>query len=283
MSFVTLFSRESLEPTYFPKWGTRSVKGNFMQSVIEFHQVDFAYGRDRVLENVSLSIPAGDFVAMVGPNGGGKTTMLKLMLGLLQPNRGSVTLLGRSPEQGRVVVGYTPQYLHVDMQFPISVLDIVLMGRMKRGCRWWCSKSDRRAAHDALAVMRLADKADTPFRLLSGGQRQRVLIARAICGDPEILLLDEPTNNIDPSAEAIMYDILQELNRRLTIIIVSHDLGVVSKIVKSVVCVNRNVVVHPTSEITGAVISELYGSEMRLVRHDHRCTDHGHDAESPPV
>ncbi|MCL2119620.1 MAG: ABC transporter ATP-binding protein [Planctomycetaceae bacterium] len=254
-----------------------------MPSVIEFYQVDFAYQRDWVLENVSLSIPAGDFVAMVGPNGGGKTTMLKLMLGLLKPNRGSVSLLGRSPDQGRVAVGYTPQYLHVDMQFPISVLDVVLMGRMKRGGHWWYSKSDRRAAHDALETMRLADKSSAPFRSLSGGQRQRVLIARAICGNPEILLLDEPTNNIDPSAEAIMYDILQELNQRLTIIIVSHDLGVVSRIVKSVVCVNREVVVHPTSEMTGAVISELYGSEMRLIRHDHRCTDHGHDAKSPAL
>ncbi|MCL2623511.1 MAG: metal ABC transporter ATP-binding protein [Planctomycetaceae bacterium] len=252
-----------------------------MQNVIEFRRVDFAYRRDRVLEDVSLAIPAGDFVAMVGPNGGGKTTMLKLMLGLLRPNRGSVTLLGRSPEQGRAAVGYTPQHLQVDMQFPISVLDVVLMGRMRRGVSWWYSKTDRRAASDALTTMRLADKANASFRSLSGGQRQRVLIARAICGNPEILLLDEPTNNIDPSAEAVMYDILQELNERLTIIIVSHDVGVVSKIVKSVVCVNREVIVHPTSEITGAVISRLYGSEMRLIRHDHRCADHGHDADSP--
>ncbi len=254
-----------------------------MSPVIEFRGVDFAYDRNRVLENVNLSIPAGDFVAIVGPNGGGKTTMLKLMLGLLRPNRGTVSLLGRSPDQSRTDVGYTPQYLQVDMQFPISVLDVVLMGRMKRGGRWWHSKADRLAARDALETMRLADKADVPFRSLSGGQRQRVLIARSICGEPEILMLDEPTNNIDPSAEKILYDILQELNRRLTILIVSHDLGVVSRIVKSVVCVNREVVVHPTSEMTGAVISELYGSEMRLIRHDHRCTDHGHDAASPTV
>jgi zinc transport system ATP-binding protein len=222
-------------------------------------------------------------IAVSGGTGGGKTTLLKLMLGLLRPNRGAVTLLGRPPEQGRVAVGYTPQYLHVDMQFPISVLDVVLMGRMKRGGRWWYSQADRRDARDALAVMRLADKSDASFRSLSGGQRQRVLIARAICGNPEILLLDEPTYNIDPTAEAIMYDILQELNKRLTIIIVSHDVGVVSKIVKSVVCVNREVVVHPTSAMTGTVISELYGSEMRLIRHDHRCADHGHDSQSPAV
>ena len=251
-----------------------------MTALLKFENVDFAYDRDWVLENVSLSIPVGDFVAIVGPNGGGKTTMLKLMLGLLRPNRGTIELLGKPPEQGCTSVGYTPQYLHVDMQFPISVLDVVLMGRMQRGGKWWYAKTDRQAAYEALETMRLADKARAPFRSLSGGQRQRVLIARSICGDPKILMLDEPTNNIDPSAEAILYDILRELNRRLTILLVSHDLGVVSQIVKSVVCVNRQVVVHPTSEMTGAVISELYGSEMRLVRHDHRCTDHGHHADT---
>ena len=247
-----------------------------MTAVLEFSKVDFAYNRDWVLEDVSISIPAGDFVAIVGPNGGGKTTMLKLMLGLLRPNRGTIKLLGKPPEQSCTSVGYTPQYLNVDLQFPISVIDVVLMGRIRRGGKLWYTKADRQAANEALETMRLADKALEPFRSLSGGQKQRALIARSICGNPEILMLDEPTNNIDPTAETILYDILQELNKRLTVLLVSHDLGVVSRIVKSVICVNRQVVVHPTSEITGAVISELYGSEMRLVRHDHRCTDHGH-------
>ncbi|MCL2348337.1 MAG: ATP-binding cassette domain-containing protein, partial [Planctomycetaceae bacterium] len=120
------------------------------------------------------------------------------------------------------------------------------------------------------------EKRNEPFRSLSGGQRQRVLIARAICGRPEILMLDEPTNNIDPGAETILYDILQELNERLTILLVSHDVAVVSKMVKSVICVNRSVALHPTTELTGTMVGDLYGTDVRLIRHDHRCSDHGH-------
>jgi zinc transport system ATP-binding protein len=246
--------------------------------VIEFCGLDFGYEKELVLENVSVAIPSGDFVAIVGPNGGGKTTLLKLLLGLLKPNRGSVRLLGKPPEQSRTSVGYTPQHIQVDMQFPISVFDAVLMGRMSgnRRFHWRYSQADKQAAKDALEIMRLTEKLHSPFRSLSGGQRQRALIARAICGDPKILMLDEPTNNIDPKAEEILYDILRELNKRLTILLVSHDLGVVSSIVKSVVCVNRSVAVHPTSELNGAMIRELYGTDVRFIRHDHRCTDHGH-------
>ncbi|HBT75382.1 MAG TPA: ABC transporter, partial [Planctomycetaceae bacterium] len=109
-----------------------------------------------------------------------------------------------------------------------------------------------------------------------GGQRQRVLIARALCGDPKALLLDEPTSNIDPGAEEILFDILRELNKRMTIILVSHDIGFVSQYVKSVVCVNRSVVVHPTTVLNGTLINEIYGRDVRMILHDHRCTEHGH-------
>jgi zinc transport system ATP-binding protein len=247
------------------------------QPAIEFCGLDFAYDRDLVLENASVAIPSRDFVAIVGPNGGGKTTMLKLLLGLLKPNRGTIRLLGKSPEQSRTSVGYTPQYIQMDMQFPISVFDVVLMGRMRSGRRfhWRYSQADKQAAKNALEIMRLSDKMKSPFRSLSGGQRQRALIARALCGEPKILMLDEPTNNIDSQAEEILYNILRELNKRLTILLVSHDLGIVSNIVKSVVCVNRTVAVHPTSELNGVMIRELYGSDVRFVRHDHRCSDHG--------
>jgi len=244
--------------------------------VIVFRQLDFSYDRTLVLENVNIMIPAGDFAAIVGPNGGGKTTMLKLMLGLLKPNRGSVTLLGKTPEQSRTRIGYTPQHLQVDLQFPLSVLDVVMMGRLRHNGRWWFHRDDKLAALDALQTMRIFEKRNEPFRSLSGGQRQRVLIARAICGRPEILMLDEPTNNIDPGAETILYDILQELNERLTILLVSHDVAVVSKMVKSVICVNRSVALHPTTELTGTMVGDLYGTDVRLIRHDHRCSDHGH-------
>ncbi|MGL6196562.1 MAG: metal ABC transporter ATP-binding protein, partial [Thermoguttaceae bacterium] len=192
---------------------------------------------------------------------------------------GEVKLLGDLPHKTRQRVGYTPQFLQVDYCFPVSVLDVVLMGRLKAGeQKFWYSRADKEAAKDAINVMRLSDMCNSPFKQLSGGQRQRVLIARALCSDPELLLLDEPTSNIDPSSEEVLFDILSELNKRLAIILVSHDIGFVSKIVSSVICVNRTVAVHPTSSLNGQLIRDLYGSDsLKMIRHDHRCSEHGHE------
>ncbi|MCL2305869.1 MAG: ABC transporter ATP-binding protein [Planctomycetaceae bacterium] len=238
--------------------------------VVEFQSVSFAYEQQLVLENVSLSIQRGDFASIVGPNGGGKTTMLKLMLGLLTPKSGTVLLFGETPKRTRNRVGYTPQFLQVDYCFPVSVFDVVLMGRLQEGGqKFRYDKADKTAAEQALETMRLADAKNAPFRSLSGGQRQRVLIARALCANPELLLLDEPTSNIDPSSEEILFDILGELNKQLTIVLVSHDIGFVSRLVKTVICVNQTVAVHPTSSLNGQMIREIYGSdEIQMVRHD---------------
>ena len=246
--------------------------------IVEFESVTFAYEQFPVLENVNLSIPRGEFASIVGPNGGGKTTMLKLILGLLVPLKGEIRLFGDTPRRTRNKVGYTPQFLRIDESFPVSVSDVVLMGRMVTGLgKIWYDKQDYAAANRALETMRLADVKSRPFQSLSGGQRQRVLIARALCGEPELLLLDEPTSNIDPSSEEVLFDILAELNKRLTIILVSHDIGFVSKLVNSVICVNRSVVVHPTSELNGKMIRDIYGSDnLQMIRHDHRCSEHGH-------
>ena len=238
--------------------------------VVEFQSVSFAYERQLVLEKVSLSIQQGDFVSIVGPNGGGKTTMLKLMLGLLTPKTGAVRLFGETPRRTRKRVGYTPQFLQVDYCFPVSVFDVVLMGRLQEG-KWKAryDKTDKTAAEQALETMRLAEMKKASFRNLSGGQRQRVLIARALCANPELLLLDEPTSNIDPSSEEILFEILGELNKQLTIALVSHDIGFVSRLVKTVICVNRTVAVHPTSALNVQMIREIYGSdEIQMIRHD---------------
>lgn len=246
-----------------------------MSTVIEFDNVSFAYQSDTVLENVSFSVPKGDYASVVGPNGGGKTTLLRLALGLLQPQGGTVRLFGEQPHKTRFRVGYTPQFIHVDFQFPVSVLDIVLMGRLSRW-RLCFSKEDREAAFNALETLKIADLAMQPFRALSGGQRQRALIARALCSEPELLLLDEPTNNIDPCSEQLLFKILDELNKKMTIILVSHDIGFVSQWVKSVICVNRTIALHPTSQLSGEQIRELYGGHIEMIRHDHRCSESGH-------
>ncbi|MBN1911541.1 MAG: ATP-binding cassette domain-containing protein [Pirellulales bacterium] len=246
-------------------------------SAISVRDVNFSYGGVPVLEGVSFDVAVGEIVSVVGPNGGGKTTLLKLLLGLLRPASGRIRVLGQSPEQARLRVGYMPQHSLHDLQFPVSVMDVVLMGRL--GCRGagrlpsWYSAEDRRAARAALEQVEMVSFARRSFAELSGGQRQRVLLARALCSQPELLLLDEPTANVDTVAETRLADVLRQLGRSKTILMVSHDLGFVTNLVEKVICVNRQVVVHPTSEISGESIHDLYGHEMRMVRHDqHLCT-----------
>ncbi len=251
-----------------------------MSDIITCRDLSFGYGAEPILQDVNIVIPAGDFVSVVGPNGSGKTTLLRLFLGLLKPDRGVVEVFGLSPRRARRRVGYVPQQPRLDPLFPVSALDVALMGRLGRtpALGPW-RRADREAALAALDEVGLADRAGDHFAALSGGQKQRVLIARALAGGPELLLLDEPTAGLDAHIEEDFYRLLEEFNKRLTIVMVSHDLGFVSGFVKSVVCVGRDVVVHPTSAITGEVIADLYGGDVRLVRHDHRCSEEGHAHE----
>jgi zinc transport system ATP-binding protein len=239
--------------------------------VISLRGVSFSYGGAPVLENVTLDVPARAAVCIIGPNGGGKTTLVKLILGLLTPQAGEIRVFGQPPRRARLRAGYMPQHLQYDTQFPVTVMDIVLMGRLGqagiRGFFGWPGRADRAAAVDSLRQVGMEDFCSRPFASLSGGERQRVLIARALCGNPDMLLLDEPTSNVDTVVEARLLDILRELNQRLTIVMVSHDLGFVSNMVESVICVNRRVIVHPTSQITGAAIQDIYGGSVRAVHH----------------
>lgn len=239
--------------------------------VITMHDVAFAYpGGETVLNGVSLSICPGDFASIVGPNGGGKTTLLKLMLGLLSPAEGRVRVFGRSPVAARRRIGYMPQHARLDPQFPVSVLDVVLMGRLGRTVRIGpYGRANRASAKAALGRVELADLAARPFADLSGGQRQRTLIARALACQPDLLLLDEPTSNLDVAAQNSLYELLHELNETLTVVIVSHDMAFVSRFVQTIVCVNRTVDVHLASEIAGEMISEMYGPDMKMIVHDH--------------
>jgi zinc transport system ATP-binding protein len=236
---------------------------------IEIRDVSFAYGSVVVLENATLAIPQGDFACVVGPNGGGKTTLLRLILGLLEPDRGEIRVLGQPPRDARMRIGYMPQHVILDPRFPVRVRDVVLMGRLMRGRVGPFRRPDRRRVDEALSEVGLADLATRPFSALSGGQRQRVLIARALACEPEILLLDEPTANLDPLVQDEMNDLLDELNQRLTVVLVSHDVGFVANYVKTVVCVNRDVSIHPAEAVTGDSIQALYGHGVQMVHHHH--------------
>ncbi len=230
--------------------------------------VEFAYDEPLVLEAVDLAVQPREFVCFVGPNGGGKTTLVKLILGLLRPRRGRVEVFGAAPPQARHRMGYVAQRADLDPKFPVNVMDVVLMGRLGRTDG---HKGDREAAEAALEKVGLADQRRRPFSALSGGQRQRALIARALAAEPDLLILDEPTASLDVAIEREFYELLQGLTDRLTVLLVSHDIGFVSEVVGKVVCVRRTVAVHPTSDLTGDLMQELYGTDVRLVRHDHAC------------
>jgi zinc transport system ATP-binding protein len=181
------------------------------QPVLEIRELSFSYNGQPVLRDVSLVIQSGDFVALLGPNGGGKTTLLKLALGLLRPDRGNVLVFGRSPRENAPRVGYVPQEVHINKSFPISVFDVVLMGRLRPGSGWnHYSSRDRAAARQALERLEMWEYRDRRIGELSGGQRQRVFVARALVNEPELLLLDEPTASMDAKGQNDLYTILRE-------------------------------------------------------------------------
>ncbi len=237
-------------------------------AAIEIHDLSFSYGEVPVLERIELVVPEGEFLGIVGPNAGGKSTLLKLILGLLEPQRGEIRVLGRPPRQARRLMGYVPQYPAFSRDFPVTVEQVVLMGRLGTG-RLTGSYS-RRDHEIARRVMREAEVLELARRRidqLSGGQLQRMLVARALACEPRILLLDEPTANIDMRVENELFDLLEQLNQRMTILVVSHDIAFISRYVQRVACLNRTLVCHRTEEIDAKAIQELYGGEVKMVHH----------------
>ncbi|MFA5810709.1 MAG: ABC transporter ATP-binding protein [bacterium] len=233
------------------------------------HGVSFSYDADPVLEHVDICIEERSFISIIGPNGGGKTTLLKLMLGLLRPTAGKVSIFGKSPRESRKEIGYMPQNAQFDPHFPIAVMDVVLMGRLgSESCRGgrYCA-DDRKVADRVLGEVELSALKHRSFSSLSGGQRQRVLLARALACEPKILMLDEPTANLDQAVGTRLFDLLKKLNERLTIVLVSHDVGFVTRYVDRVLCVNRSALEHSACDLTGEMVSQMYGDDMHAVWH----------------
>lgn len=237
--------------------------------IIAVRDLWFSYNGIPVLAAVSLLVNQGDFLALLGPNGGGKTTLLKLMLGLLRPDRGTIHVFGELPGKSSHRIGYMPQHLHFNQSFPISVLDSVLMGRLKPGRGWSrYTQRDKLAAQQALERVEMWEYRNRRVGELSGGQQQRVFIARALVDEPEVLFLDEPTTSVDTKHQTDLFEILKELNETVTIVVVSHDVGIVSSHVKSVACVNQQVFVHSDAEITEEMLEMAYQCcPVELVAH----------------
>ena len=198
------------------------------ESALSFTNVAFSYGGDPVLRDVSFSVPAGEFLVIMGPNGGGKTTLLKLALGLLSPDSGTVLIHGKAPGEDRSAAGYVPQDAGRNRDFPITALEAVLHGRLGVGAKGlFYSAEDTRTARGALERMGVEALASRPMGELSQGQRQRVLIARALASEPKVLLLDEPLASIDPETRDMLLKELAALRSRMTVIMVSHDISAI--------------------------------------------------------
>lgn len=249
------------------------------QPAISIKDMTFSYAGagTPTLEDINFNVRQNSFVCMVGPNGGGKTTLLKLMLGLLKPDKGTIQINGKAPGAACKKIGYVPQYVNFDLHFPVRAIDVVLMGTLGKCSSFGRYPShEKKAAERALAEVDMDNLRNSPLGKLSGGQRQRILIARALATEPDLLLLDEPLANVDITVQSDFNALLQDLSKKMTIIIVTHDTSFVSKAVESVVCVNHTVAVHPVSEITGETIFQIYGSDVHMVRHDHKCAEGEH-------
>lgn len=254
------------------------------KEIVKLEGVDVNFNESKVLEDINLSIKEDTFLAVIGPNGGGKSTLLKVILGLITPDKGKVTVFGKKPSEARGEIGYLPQYKPIDLNFPISVYEAVLEGRY-RGLFRKYTEEDRKAVEEALKTVEMLEYRSRQIGRLSGGQMQRVFLARAIVRQPRLLLLDEPTASIDPERQKMFYQMLQKLREKMAIVFVTHDIGAVSEHFKEIACLNRRLFYHGSDEDGIKKLSETYSCPIDLIGHgmphrilrnhdENRCIDH---------
>jgi len=229
------------------------------------HSLSASYDNNIVLQDVNFRVGENDFIGVIGPNGGGKTTLLKIILGLIKPVKG--TIVFNSDLIDRTGIGYLPQNPTGDINYPVTVTDVILSGMMMRKkIISRMSFSDRKRAGEVIEELGLTEVEGSSLNELSGGQLQRVYLGRAIIANPKLLLLDEPGNFVDSAFENDFYEKLKDLNNRMAILMVSHDIGIISSHVKSYACVNRGLHYHPSSEITNEQLL-AYGCPIQLITH----------------
>lgn len=239
------------------------------RKVVEMRGVSFCFGHRPVVDDVDLDIYENDFLGIVGPNGGGKTTLLKIILGLIAPHKGSVQVLGLPAREARTRLGYVPQYANFALDVPVTVDELVMTGRLGRtriGRRY--TPDDRRVTARVLDEMGLTGLAGREIRELSGGERQRVLVARALACEPEMLILDEPTANIDVTVEKAFHEQLMDLNKRIPIVLVSHDLGFISAYLTRVVFMSGTLKSADAASIHVHDLEELYAEPVKQLRRE---------------
>jgi zinc transport system ATP-binding protein len=238
--------------------------------VIDIDNVSFNYGPVPVLEDISLKIHEDEFIGIIGPNASGKSTLLKLILGLLKPVKGSIKKYHQECSHKGNHIGYVPQHVHFARDFPITVEEVVMMGHITSSSLFFNFKKDEIAsAKEAMQALEIESIAKRQIGELSGGQLQRVLIARALVCKPNILILDEPTSNVDMRVEEDIFALLKNYSEHMTIIVVSHDIAFISGYVDRVACLNRTLVCHDVESISGKMIEELYDAPVKMVHHHH--------------
>ena len=239
-----------------------------MESIVSLKNVSVQYDETTALESVSLDIYPDDFIGIIGPNGGGKTTLVKAILGTI-PYSGEVSYSPTISERNHRLIGYLPQQAEFDRSFPISVIEVVMSGlQAERGVLQRYAFTDRKRAMELLEMTGIADIAERQISEVSGGQMQRALLCRAVILEPKLLILDEPTNFVDNKFENELYTLLHRLNERMAIVMVSHDLGTITSVVKSIVCVNRSVHRHDSNIITAEQL-ENYHCPIQIISHGH--------------
>lgn len=253
------------------------------QVAVKIENLSVYYGQTPAISGVCLDIEEGEYLGIIGPNGGGKTTLLKAILGIVPINSGKIDIYNKQIGRNRGIIGYVPQFAVMDKRFPISVLEVVLTGRLKQGLSpfFKFSKEDKVEAHKVLERVSMQHLSDRQVSELSGGEFQRMLIARALATDPKILILDEPTASVDVKSREQIYNLLGELNKDMTIILVTHDLLAVASKVNKLACLNEKLVYHGEPELTEKVVTTLYGCPVDLVAHGvpHRVLKHHEEVE----
>lgn len=239
-----------------------------IEAAISIENLSAGYDGETILEDINLSVKELDFIGIIGPNGGGKTTLVKVLLGLISPTKGKIAIMGRNVRQGRKYIGYVPQLIECDRAFPISVWEVVQMGRLgkRRLLQRYTAKDEEKVAA-ALRSVDMLHLRDRAIGELSGGQRQRVYIARALATEPKILILDEPTASVDPQIRTNIYSLLQQLNESIAILMISHDIGAISTYVKSIGCLNRRLFYHGEKSLTQSMLEEAYQCPIDLIAH----------------
>ncbi|MGB8233260.1 MAG: ABC transporter ATP-binding protein, partial [Methanobacterium sp.] len=233
---------------------------------VEINHVSLKFNEQLILQDINFSIEEKDFIAIIGPNGGGKTTLLKVILGILTPDKGQVKVFGRKPNKAKDLMGYLPQRLDFDHDFPINVFETVLMGRYHGLLKKYSTK-DHDAVIEALKNVEMDKFKDRQISKLSGGQLQRVFIARAIVRDPKLLIMDEPMASIDPEMQRSFYELMSRLKDKMAIVLVSHDVGAVSSHVDKIACLNQKLYFHGPVEDSANGLEQVYHCPIELISH----------------